>query len=146
MRALLGWLRWPGRMALTNYVLQASLVVLIFYGFGLGLMKSKIDVPQGWALGLAVCAVITGLSMAWLRRFEFAPLEWLWRILTYGRSAGRSLRALADLSAIVRRRAPRIYGRKRQFSSTSRVKRSKGPPNVCARHCPTSACCKSAPA
>lgn len=86
-------------MALTNYVLQASLVVFIFYGFGLGLIHSKINVPQGWALGLAVCALITGVSMAWLRRFEYGPLEWLWRTLTYGRSRRRTLPAFAGLPA-----------------------------------------------
>ena len=35
--------------------------------------------------GVAVTAAQILFSRAWLRRFRFGPLEWLWRSVTYGR-------------------------------------------------------------
>jgi uncharacterized protein len=80
----LSWLRWPGRMALTNYVVQTVIAIVIYYGFGFGLMK-KVTVPQAWGMAVVLFPVLAILSAAWLRRFKFGPLEWLWRTLTYGR-------------------------------------------------------------
>jgi uncharacterized protein len=34
---------------------------------------------------VAVFATQVWLSGWWLARFRFGPLEWLWRVLTYGR-------------------------------------------------------------
>ncbi len=81
---LLGWLRWPGRTALTTYVVQTILIAIVCYGFGFGLMK-KINVPQALGIAIVIFPVLAALSAAWLRHFEFGPLEWLWRTLTYGR-------------------------------------------------------------
>jgi uncharacterized protein len=33
---------------------------------------------------LAVFVLQTYLSIKWLKRFLYGPLEWLWRLLTYG--------------------------------------------------------------
>ncbi|MBR6180915.1 MAG: DUF418 domain-containing protein [Prevotella sp.] len=73
-----------GRMALTNYISQSFAGMMLFYGLGMGL---------GTSIGLVTIEfVATGafllfmlLSKLWLRRFLFGPLEWIWRILTYGR-------------------------------------------------------------
>lgn len=73
-----------GRMALTNYVGQSVVCTLIFYGTGLGLggtVGHTVYLP----LALAVYAVQVPFSRLWLSRFRFGPLEWLWRMLTYGR-------------------------------------------------------------
>ncbi len=71
-----------GRMALTNYVMQSLICSVIFYGFGLGLFERI-----GAALLLVFTAVIYFLqilfSIAWLKRFQYGPLEWVWRSLTY---------------------------------------------------------------
>lgn len=72
-----------GRMALTNYVGQSVICTLIFYGTGLGLggtMGPTLYLP----VGIAVYLVQIAVSRAWLDRFQFGPLEWLWRMLTYG--------------------------------------------------------------
>ena len=72
-----------GRMAMTNYVGQSVICTLVFYGTGLGLggtMGPTLYLPIGFAVyGFQVMA-----SRWWLDRFRFGPLEWLWRMLTYG--------------------------------------------------------------
>lgn len=72
-----------GRMALTNYVGQSVICALIFYGIGLGLggtMGPTLYLPIGFAVYLAQIAA----SRWWLDRFRFGPLEWIWRMATYG--------------------------------------------------------------
>ncbi|MFY0584202.1 DUF418 domain-containing protein [Cystobacter fuscus] len=74
-----------GRMALTNYLAQSVLSLLMYYGFGLGLM-GRVGPAASIALTLALFAVQVALSHAWLARFRFGPAEWLWRSLTYGKA------------------------------------------------------------
>lgn len=79
-----GWnfLALPGRMALTNYIGQSAVGVLIFYGVGFGLGA---DMPLFFAeiIALIVFVFQVAFSSAWLRFFKFGPLEWIWRCLTY---------------------------------------------------------------
>ena len=77
-----------GRMALTNYILQSVLGVLIFHSLGLGLWD-ELRRHQLYFVVFAEWAVAIALSVWWLRRHSFGPLEWLWRSLTYGRLARR---------------------------------------------------------
>jgi len=72
-----------GRMALSNYVLQSVLCSLIFNGYGLGLFE-KVGAAGLWGITFAIYLVQIPLSNWWLSRFQFGPLEWLWRSLTYG--------------------------------------------------------------
>ena len=72
-----------GRMGLTNYIGQSAICVLIFRGVGAGLggtMGPTFYLP----LGVAIYLVQLIASRAWFSRFQFGPLEWLWRLLTYG--------------------------------------------------------------
>jgi uncharacterized protein len=71
-----------GRMALTNYLLQAALIVPVCIGFGL---FDRVTPRLGVLLALAVWSVQLPASVWWLRRFRFGPAEWVWRSLTYGR-------------------------------------------------------------
>jgi len=73
-----------GRMALTNYVGQSALCMLIFRGVGLGL-GGHVGPTLYLPIGLGVYLLQLPISRAWLTRFQFGPLEWLWRMLTYGR-------------------------------------------------------------
>jgi uncharacterized protein len=69
-----------GRMALTNYMLQAALLDFLSSGYGLDLkLRPFVYAP---AAGLPF-AVVAALSTAWLRRYRFGPLEWVWRTATY---------------------------------------------------------------
>lgn len=73
-----------GKMALTNYVGQSLVAGLIFYGYGMGLFgrveRWQILLVVGLVWAFALLA-----SPAWLSKFRYGPLEWLWRSLTYFR-------------------------------------------------------------
>ena len=78
------WLAAPGRMALTNYIAQSLIGVLLFYGIGFGLGTS-FGLIHIELTALTVFFIQILLSRLWFRFFRFGPLEWLWRLLTYGR-------------------------------------------------------------
>jgi len=80
--ARLGWLRSVGRMAFTNYLLQASLVVPACLVFG---WFDTVTPSRGVLLALAVMSIQIPFSVWWLNRFEYGPVELLWRNATYGR-------------------------------------------------------------
>ncbi|MEV3989845.1 DUF418 domain-containing protein [Streptomyces sp. NPDC049837] len=67
-----------GRMALSGYVLQNVLCMLVSYGIGLGL-ASELGASwrPWWVMGLwaAVSVVLLVFSTLWLRRFPTGPLE-----------------------------------------------------------------------
>ena len=81
-----------GRMALTVYLTQSVLGTSMFYGYGLGWWGT------GRALQLVWCVVVFALlliaSHAWLSRFRFGPMEWLWRAITYLRVPSMRLERL----------------------------------------------------
>ncbi len=71
-----------GRMALSNYLLQSLICTTIFYSYGLALF-GKIRPSRGLVLTMIIFLIQIPLSVWWLRRFRFGPIEWLWRSLTY---------------------------------------------------------------
>ncbi len=73
-----------GRSALSNYLLQSVVCTLIFYNYGLGLY-GEIGPTFGLILTLAIYWTQVRLSGWWFERFQFGPMEWVWRTLTYGR-------------------------------------------------------------
>ena len=78
---LISWLRFPGRMALTNYIAQSVALSLLFGPWGLGLFQSV----EYWLAAVIASAIFAGfsaLSFAWLSVFRKGPLEWLMGILT----------------------------------------------------------------
>lgn len=77
----------PGRMALTNYLMHSVAAALIFYGLGLGL-PSTIGLANIMLIAISVYIVLLVLSTLWLRYFKYGPLEWLWRMGTYGKWLG----------------------------------------------------------
>jgi uncharacterized protein len=81
-RGLLAWLAPMGKMGLTTYLTQSVFGLMIFYGFGLGLM-GKMGVATSVLLGMAFYVVQIALASWWLRHFSMGPVEWLWRSLTY---------------------------------------------------------------
>lgn len=71
-----------GRMALSAYLLQSVLALIVFAGLGRYdrmTATSAMGVVAGiWLVVLVVCPL-------WLRWFRFGPVEWLWRSWTYRR-------------------------------------------------------------
>ena len=74
-------LRAVGRMALTNYLAQTVLGVLV-----LTTLLGDVDFVNRSLVLLfvvAVWALQLWWSQAWLGRFLFGPAEWVWRVATY---------------------------------------------------------------
>lgn len=70
-----------GRTALSNYLLQSLLCTFIFYGHGLGLF-GQVERGGQILVVLLVWAIQLPLSLWWVRRFHYGPVEWLWRAAT----------------------------------------------------------------
>jgi uncharacterized membrane protein YeiB len=71
-----------GRMALTNYIMHSLILTSIFYGYAGGWYGEISRAPQ-MLLVLAIVLLQIPLSSWWLKHYQFGPLEWLWRSLTY---------------------------------------------------------------
>lgn len=80
-----GWrlLSSPGRMACTNYLGQSVIGVLLFYGIGLGL-GNRVGLLGTELIALGVYGFQIAFSTLWMKHFRFGPVEWVWRMLTYG--------------------------------------------------------------
>jgi uncharacterized protein len=72
-----------GRMALSNYIMHSIVMSTLAYGYGAGLY-GRIDLWVGFLLAVLLYLLQIPLSSWWFRRFRFGPLEWVWRVLTYG--------------------------------------------------------------
>ena len=72
-----------GRMALTNYMTQSVICLILFTGLGFGLVGSLSRAALYPIVALIWVFQIT-FSLMWLKRFQIGPAEWLWRYLTYG--------------------------------------------------------------
>jgi len=72
-----------GKTAFSNYLLQTVVATTLFYGHGLGLFGT-LERIELLAVVVLIWAVQIPLSVAWVNRYRFGPIEWLWRTLTYG--------------------------------------------------------------
>lgn len=89
-----GWFGWlfrmlrpVGQMAFSNYLGQSLLMGIVFYGTG------YYGIGQGWFGKMERYEIYYVVAAAWLfqiifshvwmRFFQFGPLEWIWRQLTY---------------------------------------------------------------
>lgn len=72
-----------GRMAFSNYLGTSLICTTLFYGYGLG-WYGWLTRAQAYLVVLAVCVAMLLWSKAWLDRFAYGPLEWLWRSLARG--------------------------------------------------------------
>ncbi len=73
-----------GRMALTNYIMQTLIGCFLFYGAGFGLGQ-EFGLANVFIIALAIYVFQIIYSTIWLKYFQYGPLEWLWRMLTYGK-------------------------------------------------------------
>jgi len=83
---LLKWLKGSlaavGKMALTNYVMHSVFALFIFTGAGFGLFGTLQRFELLYViLGIWIFQLI--VSPIWLKYYQYGPLEWIWRNLSY---------------------------------------------------------------
>lgn len=83
-RRILAPLATIGRLALTNYLMQAALVVPLCLAFG---WFDRFTPTTALLLALLIFGLVQiPFSLWWVKRFNFGPAEWVWRALSYGRA------------------------------------------------------------
>ncbi|RZS93386.1 DUF418 domain-containing protein [Aquimarina brevivitae] len=82
LKKLLSPLRYAGRMALTNYIMQSFIGLLIFSSVG-GRLYETLSPLETLLTAVVVFVVQVFLSKIWLTYFKYGPLEWVWRCFTY---------------------------------------------------------------
>ena len=75
-------LRAIGKTALTSYLLQTIIATFVFYGFGLGLFGDLDRLAQILVI-LLIWVFLLVVCNKWLNKFQYGPIEWMWRILTH---------------------------------------------------------------
>ncbi|HEX8737168.1 MAG TPA: DUF418 domain-containing protein [Pyrinomonadaceae bacterium] len=95
-RAPLAFLAPVGRMALTNYLMQTVICIFIFYGFGFG-QYGNVGAGAATLIALGIFLFQILFSSLWLKYFQYGPMEWIWRQLTYRQRL--DLRLKRELSA-----------------------------------------------
>lgn len=73
-----------GKMALTIYLSQTIFGLLLFYHIGFGLSE-KTSPAVNMLLAIPVFAIQVIGCKLWLKFFNYGPVEWLWRSLTFGK-------------------------------------------------------------
>lgn len=82
LKNLLKPLKYVGRMALSNYILQSVVGLFLFTSVGFG-MYERFSPSMTFGITVLVFVFQVIFSKIWLRYFRFGPLEWVWRCLTY---------------------------------------------------------------
>lgn len=75
---------YPGKMALTCYISQSAIAIVLFYGVGFG-WGMQLTLPEVIISAIGVYTFEVACASLWLQHFAFGPLEWIWRMLTYGK-------------------------------------------------------------
>jgi len=83
LRRLQTWVANVGRMALTGYISQTVISVILFYGIGFALF-AKFERHELLWFCLAMWVAQISFSTVWLKYYRHGPLEWVWRSLIYG--------------------------------------------------------------
>ncbi len=81
-KIVLSPLKYAGRMALTNYIMQSVIGLFLFSSIGLKLYES-LSPAQTFLTAITVFIIQVLLSKIWLTYFRYGPLEWVWRCFTY---------------------------------------------------------------
>lgn len=81
-KKILSLLAPAGKMAFSNYVMQSLIGNFVFLGAGLGYMR-QVGPVYYTLFGIIVFIFQVILSTAWLKYFNYGPVEWLWRSATY---------------------------------------------------------------
>ena len=82
LKTIFSYFRVSGKMTLTNYLMQNILATFLFSGIGFKIYNT---LPYWFYFFLAVFVFIIQLFLSkwWLSKYNYGPVEWLWRILSY---------------------------------------------------------------
>lgn len=84
LKSIFSGLQFMGKMTLTNYMAQNVIATFLFLNVGFGWFNTK---PY-WFYVLAAVLVFVAqifISKWWLSHFNYGPMEWIWRQLSYGK-------------------------------------------------------------
>ncbi|MFM1744641.1 MAG: hypothetical protein RLZZ630_578 [Bacteroidota bacterium] len=73
-----------GKMTLSNYLLVSVASITLFYGIGFGKL-GETPMRIVWIFACCCLFVEVVFSTYWLNRFQYGPMEWVWRQLTYNK-------------------------------------------------------------
>ena len=77
---MLSPLKYVGRMAFSNYILQSVFGYIVMRTFG---FYEKLSVFECFVLVLLFFGFQVVISKFYFNYFKFGPLEWLWRVVSY---------------------------------------------------------------
>jgi uncharacterized protein len=82
LKGFFAHLAFMGKMTLTNYMVQNLIGLLVFSGFGLKIWNTY---PLWFYLLLALVVYVIQVffSKWWLSKYNYGPIEWVWRQLSY---------------------------------------------------------------
>lgn len=86
-----------GQTALSNYLLTSISCTVFFTAFKL---YGKLEYYQIYAVVAVVWLLNLTLSPIWLRHFQFGPMEWVWRSLTYWKRQPMRRNALEEQESL----------------------------------------------
>lgn len=70
-----------GKTALSNYLMQSLVCIVLFYGTGFG-WATRLSPSQVFGVAALIVTTQLVLSSWYVRRFQFGPVEWVWKKLT----------------------------------------------------------------
>ncbi|WP_299440727.1 DUF418 domain-containing protein [uncultured Aquimarina sp.] len=82
LKSILSPLKYAGRMALTNYIMQSLIALILFSSIGFRLYET-LSPSRALLTAILVFIFQVIVSKIWLSYFLYGPLEWIWRCLTY---------------------------------------------------------------
>jgi uncharacterized protein len=98
LKRLMKWVASVGQMALSNYLLT-SITMQVIYVWGPWHWYGYVEYYKIYYAVLGMWIFNMAFSTIWLRYFEFGPVEWVWRSLTYWKRQPMRIRAAAPVVA-----------------------------------------------
>ena len=84
IKRLLAPLKYAGRIALSNYIMQSLIGLILFSSVGFALYET-LSPSQTLATAIITFIFQIILSKIWLTYYKYGPLEWIWRCFTYNK-------------------------------------------------------------
>jgi uncharacterized protein len=86
LKAFFNSMQVIGKMTLTNYLVQNFIALMLFSGMGLNLsLKHRLHFGYYLLFALSLYIAQVYFSKWWLAKYQFGPVEWLWRQLSYAK-------------------------------------------------------------